>query len=208
MPHFDRRFSRTHRLVLALAVSGGIAALGVNALLGSTSCGSVGEGQITESANFTPADLRRGGLHRSPINPENLPALPVPSDAQVQGGTLDGLALVWAQTGSDGALYQYFSAQPLDAKTTSWTFFAAGGVEFDRVPAGPDDYVSYLLDFLGERAVAVDVGGHKGALTWGDPNEDGLRPHSLTWSDGRFNYTLVADRMAAELVNLGRGIAC
>jgi len=131
------------------------------------------------------------------------------SDADVASNAIDGQSLRWALVGEAGEVYRYFLSEPIPSQLTREEFMAKGGIEFDRDPVadGPS-FAEYLIEVLGERAVRVAVADYTGALTWADPDINGLRTHNLYWSDGKYNYSLIADRSAAELVNLGRGLSC
>ena len=109
-----------------------------------------------------------------------------------------------------GAVYQYFLGTDIDPTLTLSGFYAAGGIELNRDPVENkgESFVDYVLATLGERAIKVEVGDQAGALSWGDPDVNGVRPHSLTWTDSQWNYALMADRSPEELVTLGRGLVC
>jgi hypothetical protein len=88
-------------------------------------------------------------------------------------------------------------------------FLANGGIVYERQPlADGESFAAYLLATRGERAIPVEVGSHRAALVWADPFPNGLRTHNLYWSDGTFNYSLIADRPAEALVTIGRGLVC
>lgn len=208
MSRSSRRSNISSRLAVGFAFFAVVAALGASALLASpTSCATLREGQISESEKFTPAEWQRG-FNVGRLNPSGAGTPAIPTDALVPSNTLDGLPLQWAAAGEADTLYRYFLDRPHSADLTISTFLAAGGVEFDRDPARGESFAAYLLASEGERAVAVDLGPYQAALTWADPLENGVRPHDLYWSDGMFNYGLIADRSAVALVNLARGMVC
>ena len=201
------------RLVLAGIVVGlGLSvALGVSRLSAGTpaGCASVAEGSIVESAKFTPYKNMRSHLPPAPLNPQAAPIPDLAADTRVPANAIDGRSLQWAAVGKTGDAYQYFLDEPIAVDLTREDFMAMGGIEFDRDPQGDaPTFAGSLLDLLGERAVQVAVGDHLGALTWADPDVNGLRTHNLYWSDGKYNYSLIANRSASELVNLGKGLAC
>ncbi|MBA2338070.1 MAG: hypothetical protein H0V96_10005 [Acidimicrobiia bacterium] len=45
-------------------------------------------------------------------------------------------------------------------------------------------------------------------VVWADPDPTGTRTHNLYWSDGAFNYALIAERSAEEILTLGRSLVC
>jgi hypothetical protein len=83
-------------------------------------------------------------------------------------------------------------------------------IEFDRdaIVNPGESFVDYILNTLGERAIKVEIGDYTGAISWGDPDVNGIRPHALTWSDGQWNYSLTADASPEKLVALGRDLVC
>jgi hypothetical protein len=172
------------------------------------SCLTLAEGDIVESQTFTPYGLRFTQLPERPINPTGQAAPQPAPDGQAGTNTLDGMPLQLALSGG-GGLSQYFWDQPLGPDITPAAFSAAGGLTLAR---GPSLYgralASELARELGDRAVLVDLGSFEGALTWGDPEANRVRLHYLSWSDGTYAYQLVADRSAAQIVNLARGMVC
>lgn len=184
-------------LIVAAALVVGSAAV-VRGIAG-LSCLSVPEGAITESTVFTPYEDRLTRTPESPI----LKGQEAPSTASEE--TFDGLPLRLERGGS-----KFFLDGEIGPNMTPSEFAAAGGVRFYRVtldPAGESYVVAMLRDFPG-RAVAVDVGGHKGVLTWADPDANGTRPHHLYWADGAFGYVIIAVRSPAVMLNLARGVVC
>ncbi len=172
----------------------------------SSGCGTV-DGPIAESDTFTPYESTLGHLPELPIDPTGRGPSPVPADAEV--ASIGGLPRRLTVVSGNGAVYQYFLETEIGSEMTLADFHAAGGVELDRDPAGGNEsYPEYLLDFLDDRAVEVQVGDHTGALTWADPDINGLRPHHLSWTDGEWNYALIADRSAEELLSLARDLVC
>jgi hypothetical protein len=109
---------------------------------------------------------------------------------------------------SGNGLYQYFLDRPIPPGMTLDAFWTAGGIHLGRDPAEGGDFVGFLLEELGERAIAVEIGPYRGALTWADPTLDGTRTHNLYWSDGEYNFQLIGVRSAVDLANLGRAMVC
>lgn len=173
----------------------------------SPGCGRV-DVPIVESTEFTPYENRLSHLPEVPLNPSGRGPMSVPPEVRV--GSIDGLPLQFASVSRYGAVYQYFLGTEIDRELTVAQFVAARGVELDRDPVeNPgESFAEYVLSELGERAVRVDVGDHVGALTWGDPLVNGVRPHHLSWSDGVYNYSLIADRSPERLVELARELVC
>jgi hypothetical protein len=199
---------RSRRAVIVLGFAFVALALGASASLGGPErgCSEVAPGDIFESTNYTPASQQRrppGG----PINPTGAQSGP----ALVRGTlptTIDGLPLQWFSHSAAGT-FAYYWDLPIEPTTTVDTFGGSRGVEFQVVPRdGGSSFASMLLAEFGDRATPVEVGPFDGALTWHDPDVNGLRRHGLYWSDGQVHYSLIADRPAEEIVNLGRHFAC
>jgi hypothetical protein len=193
-------------LVGLAASASGVARLSAGSPAG---CATIAENSIVESATFTPYEEMRSHLPPAPLNPEAVPIPDLAADAEVPSNAMAGQSLRWAAVGEAGEVYQYFLNEPISKDVTREQFMAKGGIELDRDPvAGELSFSEYLLDVLGQRTVRVAVGNYAGALTWADPDINGLRTHNLYWSDGKYNYSLIANRSAHELVNLGRARAC
>lgn len=203
-----------HRVRLLI---GGLAAIAVLAIASgasrltattAASCNQLSEGAIGESQEFTPYELMRTKPFDGLINPTGAESAPVPAKAKLAVSTIDGLERQFTVVGTNGAVYSYFLDRPLGAATRS-DFLAEGGVQVDQEPLTPDGpFAMYLLATLGDRAVPVKVGPFDGALTWADPDVKGNRSHNLYWSDGEYNYSLISNRSAAAVVNLGRTLVC
>lgn len=158
---------------------------------------------ITEKDTFTA----RGEMRT------HLPDYPIAAFGQAVSETearLDDLPLRWQAGDGDSSIYQYFLDRPLDDQITVPEFRSEGGIEVDRDvvtdddPYGADDVIAQV----GDRAVKVQIGEYDGALVWADPESNGARPHHLYWSDGTYNYALIAVRAPERMVQLGRELVC
>lgn len=174
---------------------------------GPSGCASLPSGSIQEITDFTPAQQMRTGGVQLPLADFGLPTTANSADHLIRDGELDGLPLQLALTNGD-ALYRYFLDGPIPKTMTPEQFWAAGGVQFERDPAQSDDFAAFLLEELGERALPVEIGPYRGALTWADPTPSGVRTHNLYWSDAESSYALIAVRSPEAMVNLARGIVC
>ncbi len=194
----------TALVVLGLLVGGwGLASVGAD-----DGCGSV-HGPIIESKDFTPAEERRSSLPPMWLNPEG--------DSAVEGQGFDGpleidnQALWWIDTAvADGVVSEaaYYLSAPAEPMLGS-EFIHAGGILYYRESVTDQSYTTaYIFERLGERAVPVEVGSYEAALVWADPDRSGTRTHNLYWSDGTFNYSLVADQGAEDILTLGRSLVC
>lgn len=171
-------------------------------------CDRIAAGAITESSDFTPYELRRGGaMGDDRINPNGIEFVLSAADADLPSkfGGLEIMFTVRVGTG----VYAYYGDAPVDDKTTNDAFLAGGGIEYSIEDAeGGGSFADWLLNNLGERALPIGVGVDQGALTWADPNSLGTRTHNLYWYDGTNNYSLIADRPADQIVNLARALTC
>lgn len=173
----------------------------------SASCGPVAAGTIIESKVFTPYEAMRGKPYDGPINAEGRSSDPVPAGAQLTN-SIDGRTRQYTLAGSNGAVYSYFLDRPL-GKATPSEFLAMGGIQVEQEPVTADgSFAAYLVATLGDRATAVKVGPFDGALTWAEPLANGIRSHNLYWSDGTYNYSVIADRPAEAILAIGRSMVC
>lgn len=194
-------------VLLAAGAVGAISLLGdpgPNAAQTSDGCDS-DVGPITESREFTPYDQRL----TQPLSEEV--AITDESGQAVTSSErrVDGLQLRWKILGAANSSYEYYFSQPLNRET--WPeFLARGGIELDRdaVVAGDPHTADDVISQVGDRAVKVQVADYEGALVWADPRNNGERPHHLYWSDGTYNYALIAVRDPQRMVQLGRELVC
>ena len=194
--------------IVVLATIAIVAVLAVRSMSAGApaSCAPLAEGAILESRNFAPPDeIERPP--EVPINPTPSVGPELPPDPWIPTDTLDDLPLQLAREGTPGEVVRWFSDRAIDPTLTLSGFIAQGGVVFSRSPLSGAT-ASGLLESLGERAVAVEVGLYDGVLTWADPLVNGVRPHQLWWSDDQYAYYLLADRSAVAITNLGRGMVC
>lgn len=202
----SRRGRRWGAVAAALILAASIAAVIVSTATASSGCEPV-DFEIVESNQFTPADGRLTSPQDPAINPAGEIAAHVPANARVP--SIDGFPLQHAVTNSNGAVYQYFYNAGIGRNLTVSEFLGTGGVQFDIDPTdNGESYPEYVLSTLGERAVRVEVGDYVGALTWADPDSNGIRPHYLVWSDGQYNYTLIADMEPEHVLTLARDLVC
>jgi hypothetical protein len=205
--------SKDHRRAwMAWSVAAAIALISVTGVVVSRAesppgCDVVAPGSIVESAHFTPVEGTLTEPPDPPITMVGQPDTAVPADASVE--SIDGLPRRWAVISENGAAYQYFFTTELPVSLTVSEFYAAGGVQLDRDPVdNGESFAIYVLDSLGSRATRIEIGKHIGALVWADPLTNGVRPHYLYWSDGAWNYALMAKRPPVSLVNLARALVC
>ena len=160
-------------------------------------------GPINESNEFTPYEARRTHLLELPITSVGQAASS--SDRQ-----MDNLPLRWTAGDGDRSIYEYFLGGQLDRQLTVPGFRAAGGIQLDRdaVSNGDPYTADDVIAAVGDRAVKVQIGDYEGALVWADPESNGARPHHLYWSDGTYNYGLIAVRGPQRMVQLGRELVC
>ncbi len=169
-------------------------------------CGPV-EGPIIESKDFAAEQMST--LRPATLNPEGV-ALP-DGDAFSGPTEIDDMSLWWVESvATDDGLAQgsHYLDAPVGPMLKS-EFFDAGGLRHTKEPVVDKSYtIAYRLIQAGERGVPVDVGSYGGMLVWAEPDHTGTRTHNLYWSDGGFNYSLVAVRSAEEILALGRASVC
>lgn len=188
----------------------GVGLVGLTLLPGHLSaaddCITVAAGSIQESEKFTPYEGRLTHVPPRPINPKQLQS---EAASAMSPARLDDLGVAWAAT-SYGRSVTYYLAEPIGDTMTSEGFFAAGGVLVmsEMHDPGAGDHVTALKEQLGDRVTVVKVGRYQAALTWGDPRANGVRPHVLSWTQESMNISVIAERTAERIVNLGRGMAC
>jgi len=171
----------------------------------SANCGPY-DGSIKESTAFTPFEAQRSGESDPFLNPEGKASASVPDFAQVSD--VAGLPRQWAITDPDGAVYLYYSDEPIDTATTLSEFRAAGGVSLEVTPSA-DFGLKQLIDQVGDRAVPVEIGEQSGVVIWADPSDSsGRRNHHVYWeTDGQL-FGLLIDRPAEKAVTVAREVAC
>ena len=203
-------YTATRRVSWSLValVSASLVIFGVTVVTagGPASCASAAPGSITESAEFTPAAGQRGPVP-VPIRQSQLREAENPLDGLVPDAELDRLPLRLA-LGDGESLYRYFLDRPIPETMTPEDFWASGGIQLEKDPQEGGDFAAFLLDELGDRAVPIEVGDYRAALTWADPTPSGVRTHNLYWSDGTSNYALIGVRAPETLVTLARELVC
>lgn len=185
---------------------------------GATSASGPGCSQdvapIKENPDFVPYEAR---LTHSPIgNRWRVRSLReqavLPQDLRAEPSALEGLPAVAAEvTTPDSFTLAYAEQQPSGSESD---FLRSGGIVLVVSPGEPGDDSSIAHDLLADSAgdgqiILVDVGDTKAAVSWADPDENGVRPHHVLWTDaaGR-DVNLYADRDAEALVSVARSIAC
>ena len=159
-------------------------------------------GPLAESSEFTRYDTRLSHLPDFALTTWGEAA--TSSDRR-----MDGLPLRWVAGDGERSFYEYFFEREFDPSLTLPVFLRAGGIQLDREVADGDPYTAAdVVAQVGERAVEVQIGAYEGALVWADPESNGVRPHHVYWSDGTYNYKLVADRDPERMVRLAREFAC
>lgn len=120
----------------------------------------------------------------------------------------------------NGEELEYFSEWPIGAKDTYGSFLDDGGVLVTSVESAyesglagallhpADGQVGRSVDVA--RFLPVRIGPFDGVVNQADPvNGEGVRPHLVTWFDGRRDFTVHAVvEDPATIVNWAVGIAC
>ncbi|HYN37133.1 MAG TPA: hypothetical protein VEV82_09190 [Actinomycetota bacterium] len=194
-------------LLVAAATVGGVAALGTRPAMEPRGDGCDSDvGPIAESTQFTPYGQRLSYLASEDVAITDGGGQAVTSSER----RVDGLPLRWQVGDGVRSSYQYFLETELDRQLTVPGFLAAGGIQLDRdlVTDGDPYTAADVIAQVGDRAVKVQIGDYEGALVWADPENNGARPHHLYWSDGTYNYALIAVRDPQRMVQLGRELVC
>ena len=190
--------------LLFATISGGVVAAGL-----LPQCGPMADGSVRESTAYVPFQARRSAPIELPIKSSGASSALLPSSASELAQSIDDRTASWVVVVDTGAVYRYYFDKELPDALTRSEFFAQDGVEFDIDPiVAEQPFYQYLIGQFPDRAVAVEVGGFDGAITWADPEANGVRTHNVYWSDGKSNFALVANRSAEEAVTLARTIAC
>lgn len=201
------KITRKHTLVAATLVTlMAVAAMAAASAASQPGCEPV-TSPVTESQQFTPAELQRSRM----FDPRLPAGQPGAESAVVAMAGKSSTLLPTHQfdlINESGEVYSYYLDQPIEGLRVS-EFIKAGGVQVHREPmTEPTSFASFLIETLGDRATPVEVGPHQGALIWADPDVSGTRTHNLYWSDGKDNYALIVDLSANETLNLGRALVC
>lgn len=192
----------------AFFISVGIWGVTQTGALTSEACRPQADGSIVESGQFTPYEAMRSGPHEFPIDSVGLPADRAPANSVMPPNRLFDMPRQHVVV-SGRSLYQYYLDRPLDESMTPSVFAQVGGIQFEREHrTDTTDFASHLSREVGGRAVPVDIGPYRGVVTWADPASNGVRTHNVYWSDGAFEYALIADRSAEALVNAARALVC
>lgn len=172
-------------------------------------CERVEPASIRESMQFTPADQRRGGARPERPIAQTMPRLQSADSILQLPESIDGLGVQHVSSMAPGSVYLFYWDAPIAADLTPAKFYASGGVAFLLEPRGDgESFADSLPGLIGDRATKVDIGPHRGVLTWADPTVDGVRTHNLYWADETTNYSLIGVREPDRIVNLARGIVC
>jgi hypothetical protein len=172
-------------------------------------CADQPPGSIREASLFTPYEDRLS--HLPPELPiTEGPAVPnvIPDTARYRALRLYGLDRRFAAADDTGGVTVYFFSKDLVGLTRS-ELLDGGGIELVEQPhVGNRWFAAYLLERFPERVIPVLVGSFEGALTWSDPNANGLRPHNVYWHDADREYSLTVNLPPEAAVNVARSLIC
>ncbi len=108
----------------------------------------------------------------------------------------------------EGGLVEYYGPDSVVGISIS-DFVRSGGVQASKGPiVKGQEFAEVLGSMFPERVTRVEVGPYKGVMTHADPDMNGIRTHNLYWNNGESEFSIIWDRPAAQVVNLGRSIAC
>jgi len=103
----------------------------------------------------------------------------------------------------------YYAAKPLGASESVRDFLARDGIFVTQKYAGDAGTADDVVSELGDRAVRVKVGPYDAALVHGDPiGSDDVRPYSLYWSDGTYDWSVIGRAAPEQVMDVGRSVAC
>ena len=123
---------------------------------------------------------------------------------------LDGVDALGA-TASGGSITVAYGTEKQTGKYRS-DLLAAGAILLDVAPIARNQNIAEELasdsDTAG-RVTVVPVAKFDAAVTWADPNEQGIREHHVLWSDpGGLQYDVSGVRAPEALVGIARELAC
>lgn len=201
-----RRIVATLGAVVFLASMGLASQLAAGPIAG---CGVAVEGDITESSAFTPTEARLSQSNERLIEPDAAAPIVSLSIQIIPPASLNRLQLTKEWQGPDGELVQIYTKGSLTKAATLPTLLADGAVYAERYSRGQgESFAETIRTMFPGRVAVIEIGPYSGSLVWADPKPDGLRPHHLRWADEHYDYRLIADMSAADIVNLGRSIVC
>lgn len=199
--------------------------------VGDTPSASAGAAQAAgcEMAVSVPADTRPfirvedqlGGVAPAPVfdptlvvDAGTLPSsMPVPTMSGYELQQVMRSSQPSAGGGTELFVKLLFGGSPAQIGETGPAFIAAGGVIMTaRDTQGHD--AAYVLSAIAEMDTrqpppTVQLGPYTAVLVHEDPTiRDDLRPYTLYWSDGTYDYSLEANGDPVALVNLGRSMYC
>jgi hypothetical protein len=169
---------------------------------------SANVGPIEESRSFTPYERR---LTHNPFA-DDLPVRAVEAAPSGLPGTLDGLPMVAAaeEEHAAGSTVAYGEAAPKQGRSE---FLRSGGLLVVLSPGVAGESVARDLagdPVVADRIVLTTVGEYDAAVTWADPDEHGLRPHHVLWTEppSGQQVDLVGVRAPEDLVAIARDWVC
>jgi hypothetical protein len=113
------------------------------------------------------------------------------------------------KTGQITEMRAYFAADTPTEDTTLWELIEDGGMLFSQRHTIGNDAARVRRAVKG-RAKIVQIGPHDAALIWGSPFfQGGRRPYGVYWSDGTFDFSLIAGLETPEqTVAVARSTYC
>lgn len=170
---------------------------------------------IEENPDFVPYEDR---LSHNPFDQQRWSIAPLsergvlPSQLDTAPPTLDDLPAVAADiTANDYYTLAYGERAP---EGTQSEFLKSGGLVLEISPGEKGGGSSIARDLYNDsngddRIVLVPVGEFEAAVSWADPDENGVREHHVLWTDELgHDVNLYGVRSAEDLVAIARGVAC
>lgn len=173
----------------------------------SPSC-STDVGPIVENAAYTSDD---GRLSHLPFADAPMGLAPVTDATPLPDGipaSIDGLPLVGLLEQASFVTAAYAASPDHDVRPSQ--LLEAGGVLLFRSDTNGDDVAAELARSRAtrDRTTLVEVGPHRAALTWADPDERGVRQHHVLWTEGHHQVDVQAVRAPEDLVAAVREWTC
>jgi hypothetical protein len=162
---------------------------------------------IHENPSFTPYDQR---LSHNPFA-DDLAVQPIEVAPAGLPNTLDGLPVVAAFEADHraGSTTAYGKVAPENGQSA---FLRSGGLLVYLSAGVAGESIAHDLagdPVLADRVVLTTVGEYDAVLTWADPDEQGLRPHHVLWTEPSGEQVdLVGVRAPEELVAIARDLVC
>jgi hypothetical protein len=100
-----------------------------------------------------------------------------------------------------------FTKAPVKVADTFLDVVGGGGAILTETATYGQD-AALVKDTLGEFATLLKIGPYDAALVESSPYPGGFRAHSLFWSDGRLDFSLIVNGSSEEVVKSAQSMYC